>query len=68
MPESIGQRMNAIADHEAAQELRFLIDSLRADVEAIRVQLNTHIHSGVTVGAGNTAAPTTTIAALNTQR
>lgn len=42
---------------------------VQADIEALRALLASHVHSGVTVGAGSTGAATTSIAstALNVQ-
>ena len=66
MPESVANRTNNMHNHKDADELYQLVLSLRNDVESLRVLLNTHVHSGVTAGAANTAVPTTTLAALNT--
>lgn len=65
--ESVTQRTNKIPDQVTRQELFMLLTDMRADLETLRVQLNTHVHSGVTAGAGNTGAPTTTVAALTTR-
>lgn len=67
MPESVRQRTNRMSDQRESREIYMLIEALRLDLEALRVLLNTHVHSGVTTGGGNTGAPTSTIAALNTQ-
>lgn len=40
------------------------VNALVADVTAIRTTLNAHVHSGITAGAANSGAPTTTAAAL----
>jgi len=66
MSESISQRLNAMANHKDADQLYQLIVAVRADLEALRLKVNTHVHSGVTAGGANTAAPTTTVASLNT--
>lgn len=65
--QSVKQRISGLTSSLDKQELFQLVDSLRTDLETLRVQLNTHVHGGVTVGAGSTAVPTTTIASLNTQ-
>jgi GpV Apex motif len=65
--ESIKLRVNSLAPKDDNIQLRILYESLRVDLEALRVQLNTHVHSGITAGGANTAVPTTTIASLNTQ-
>lgn len=67
MPESIKQRLQAVPSDITARELAALYNTILVDLAAIRTLLNTHVHSGVTVGAGDTGAPTTTAAALQTQ-
>lgn len=67
MPESIKQRMRAVPSDVTARELFALYNAILVDLAAIRTLLNTHVHGGVTVGAGNTGVPTTTAAALQTQ-
>lgn len=64
--QSVAQRTGAIPSGLAAFELYQLVLSLRNDVEALRLIVNSHVHSGVTVGAGNTGALVTPAAALNT--
>lgn len=65
MPQSINQRINHIANRPDIDELRPLLVSILTDLAALRTLLNTHVHSGVTVGAGNTGVPTVTAAALD---
>lgn len=67
--ESVKQRFGAMPAALKVRQLQALIAALQQDVELLRAQLNTHVHSGITTGASNSGAPTTTIAAsaLNTQ-
>lgn len=65
--ESVTQRTNKLPDKVTAQELFMLLTDMRTDLETLRVQVNTHVHSGVTTGASNSGAPTTTIASLTTR-
>jgi len=65
--ESITQRTNKIPDHVTRGELYMLLTDMRSDLETLRVFCNTHVHGGVTTGAGNTAVPTTTISSLTTR-
>ena len=69
MAESLKQRSAGAVPSEGTDELFIVLRAVQADIEQLRALLATHIHSGVTVGAGNTGAPTTTIAstALNLQ-
>jgi hypothetical protein len=68
MAESVKQRINSsIEPGQKQYHLYQMIESLRIDLAALQTQLNTHVHSGVTAGGANTAAPTTTLATLNTQ-
>lgn len=67
MPESVVQRTNAMSDAISRSEVYALLEAIRTDLETLRVQLNTHVHSGVTAGGANTGAPTTTISSIETQ-
>jgi hypothetical protein len=67
MSESVAQRTAALAQHVDAEQLYKLLTQIQADLAALRAQVNAHVHSGVTAGAANTGAPTTTLASLNTQ-
>jgi len=67
MPESVVQRANAMSDAISRSEAYALLEAIRTDLETLRAQLNSHVHSGVTAGAANTGAPTTTVASLETQ-
>lgn len=67
MPESVVQRANAMSDAISRGEVYALLEAMRTDLETLRAQLNSHVHSGVTAGAANTGAPTSTVASLETQ-
>lgn len=66
MAASISQYMGAVPDQLTVRNMSTLMQSLLTDLTAIRTQLNTHVHSGITAGGANTAVPTTTAPALNT--
>jgi hypothetical protein len=57
MAESINQRTAYVPDQLNANELRALLGAILADLAAIKAAVNTHTHSGVTVGAGTSGAP-----------
>lgn len=68
MSESVTLRtQGSMQPHMDVFHLYKLVTAVQADLAALQAQVNTHIHSGVTTGAGNTGAPTTTLATLNTQ-
>lgn len=66
MAASISQYMGAVPDQLAARNMNTLLLSILTDLTALRTQLNTHVHSGITTGASNSAVATTTAPALNT--
>lgn len=68
MPTSVRQSQSGNYSTQSIDDLYRLFREVQADIEQLRALLATHVHSGVTVGAGNTGAPTVTIAAtaLNT--
>jgi len=68
MAESVKQRVvGGMSPGQSNYHLYQLIVAIQADLVALQTQLNTHVHSGITTGASNSAAPTTTLATLNTQ-
>lgn len=69
MPTSVRQSQSGNYSNQSIDDLYRLFREIQADLEQLRALLATHIHSGVTTGAGNSGAPTVTIAAsaLNTQ-
>lgn len=56
----------ALTNDQQIAYLRRLIDDMRLDLSEIRSVLNTHVHGGVSTGAGNSGAPTTTVGPLRT--
>jgi len=64
--QSVAQRIGGMSAGIDKNELLPLVLSLRADLEALRVLFNAHVHGGVTVGAANSTASTTLAPALNT--
>jgi hypothetical protein len=69
MPISIRQSQAGNIASQSIDDLYRALRDVQADLEQLRALLATHVHSGVTTGAGNSGAPTVTIAAaaLNTQ-
>lgn len=63
---SVIRQLNAMPGHRDTGALFPLIDDIRLDLDALRTLLNTHVHSGVTAGAGNTGVTTTLATALRT--
>ncbi len=62
MPQSVIQQLNAAGfSRQQSKALAALLEQVRQDIESTRLQLNAHVHSGVTAGGANTAAPTTTL-------
>lgn len=65
MSNSIAQRMNGMVPNKDVEDIRVLLTAIRADLEALRVALNTHTHGGITAGAGTSgAANAATVASL----
>lgn len=74
MPESVLARAKAplFNSHDAVKLLQAIqsdLSNLTAQLNQLRSDFNNHVHGGVTTGASNTAAATTTATAvtLNTQ-
>lgn len=69
MTTSIKQSQSGNVSTQVVDDLYRLLREAQADIEALRALLASHVHSGVTVGAGSTGAATTSIAAtaLNLQ-
>jgi hypothetical protein len=63
---SVSKQVNALPSKREVAALRALVEDMRLDLDALRTQLNAHVHSGVTAGGANTGAPTTSAAALRT--
>lgn len=66
---SVKQSRSGNTPDEGIVDIYDVLVNIQLDIEALRNLLATHVHSGVTTGASNTAVPTVTIAAtaLNTQ-
>jgi hypothetical protein len=62
---SINQGTNAMPGRLLGMELEQLLNAILADLAALRTQMNTHVHSGITAGGANTAVATTTSPTLN---
>lgn len=67
MPEYVSQRLGLLTPTEDHQDIRLLLAAVQADLAALRTWANTHVHSGITAGAANSAVATTLVPALNTQ-
>ena len=66
MPESVNARVNRLADGIDRQELRFLLDSVVTDLNALKTSLNqliTDYNANTNIGTDTTATAVT----LNTQ-
>lgn len=63
---SVTRSLNALPTRRDTAALQPLIDDVRRDLDSLRTVLNTHVHSGITAGAANSGAPTTTAGALLT--
>lgn len=68
---SINQACNVMSPSKNGNELQKLFAGLLVDVASLTAQLNQlradfagHVHTGVTVGAGSTAAAVTTAVAV----
>lgn len=68
MAESINQRMAYVPDDLTSQEIRILLASILADLQALQTAIAAHTHGGITTGSGTSGvANAGTVAALNTQ-
>lgn len=68
MSESINVRMAKLPDILTSRELRPLLQSILADLAALKTAINTHTHDGVTAGEASTgAADAGGMGDLNTQ-
>lgn len=67
MPESINQRTAFVPDELTSNEIRPLLQSILADLAALRTAVNAHTHGGITTGSGTSGvANAATMGTLNT--
>jgi len=63
---SVREVYSSLNDQQIWQ-LRIAIDDIRRDLESLRSVFNAHVHGGVTTGAANSGASTTTVPVLRTR-
>ena len=67
MTQSIKQRVAGMVDGINKTELTFILNSILADLAALKTAVNSHTHSGVTTGTDSSgAANANTAGTLNT--
>ena len=52
-------------DNQNAKQLNDILRAILSDIDILRQQINTHVHSGVTAGGANTAVATTQLTTNN---
>jgi hypothetical protein len=66
MAESVKTRLVNSANYgQHIEDLYKLLNAAQADIEQLRSLLASHVHSGITTGASNSGAATTSIASAS---